>query len=152
MGRQWKPTKILLAFLVFFPGPALALQSHGPPEGLYVHQAAHICFFLAMVYLAFELTRGPLAVTRNLSLMVWASILFALWNLDAFLGHCAEAWLEPGALIGSAHQLSQRLILDSPSAWVYYLARFDHLLLLPALLLFYLGLKRLRRRPIGGQP
>ena len=38
----------VLAIIIFDPRPTLALQTHGPPEGLYVHQLAHLFFAAAL--------------------------------------------------------------------------------------------------------
>ena len=39
-----------LAVVLCLPGEARALQVHGGPEGLYVHQMAHLHYFLALGY------------------------------------------------------------------------------------------------------
>jgi hypothetical protein len=150
-GQRKKIIGRLSWLLVLFPTPALAIQIHGPPEGIYVHQAAHVCFFVAMLYFAFELRRSHLAAQRGFRLMAWACLFFALWNLDAFVGHWTESLLSPEAFIGQFQDFSQRIVLSSPSAVVFYLAKFDHLILLLALLLFYLGLRKLRLDQSGGQ-
>lgn len=141
----------LSGLLVLFPTPVLALQTHGPPEGLYVHQAAHVCFFAAMLYFAFELRCSHLVSRWGFRLMAWACLGFALWNLDAFIGHWAELWLSPEVFIGPAQNFSQRIAISNLTAVVFYFAKFDNLILIPALLLFYLGLKKLSQDQGGGR-
>ncbi|OPX20918.1 MAG: hypothetical protein BZ151_01615 [Desulfobacca sp. 4484_104] len=135
----------MLGPLLIYAYPAWAFQLHGPPEGLYVHQAAHICFFLAMLYFAFRVGRSLVLTNMGFRYMGWAGLFFALWNLDAFIGHWVELRLSPEDFIGQAQDFSQRLKVDDLTALFYYLLRLDHLWLLPALFLFYLGLKKVRQ-------
>ena len=44
----YTPILLALAVVLCLPGEALALQVHGEPEGLYVHQMAHLHYFLAL--------------------------------------------------------------------------------------------------------
>jgi hypothetical protein len=44
----------VLSFIIFDPRPTLALQTHGPPEGLYVHQLAHVLFAVALLFLIWQ--------------------------------------------------------------------------------------------------
>ena len=146
MGRFERKKVVWLAvLLVLGAKPALAFQLHGPPEGLYVHQAAHVCFFLAMLYLTYKLTRSPLLYSRGVRYMAWAGLFFALWNLDAFIGHLLELRLNPQAFIGQPQDFSQRLVVSDLTALIYYLVRLDNFWLLPALFFFYLGLKKVRK-------
>ncbi len=46
--RKLFPFLLLLTFTVC-PGNASAVQSHGAPEGLYVHQSAHIFLLLQLL-------------------------------------------------------------------------------------------------------
>jgi len=60
-------------------------------QGSYVHQIAHLLFFLSMLFFIHEIIHANLQKFRGFRLLVWAWALFALWNLDAFVGHWA-AW------------------------------------------------------------
>ncbi|VAW40563.1 hypothetical protein MNBD_DELTA04-1324, partial [hydrothermal vent metagenome] len=67
--------------------PALAVQSHGAPEGLYVHMLAHVFYFAALLFLLWILRKRPpghSAAWRNFKL---ALIFFLLWNTDTFIVH-----------------------------------------------------------------
>jgi hypothetical protein len=137
-------TGAIVASLVFFPTTALALQPHGHPEGLYVHQIAHVLFAVAMVFLLYYLRKEQLP---GMPWFTWAGILFILWNLNAMVGHSAEIYVEPQDFIGGPAQLSRRLIMFGPAAWIYYVTKLDHLILVPAFILLYFGLQALARAP-----
>ena len=48
---------LLPGLIVLFPVQAWALQTHGAPEGIIVHQMAHVFYFGALVYLFWDLRR-----------------------------------------------------------------------------------------------
>jgi hypothetical protein len=136
----WVPVMVGLV-----PRSALAIQPHGPPEGLYVHQMAHVLFAGAMLFFIFLVQRRGLKKITGFRLLSWACGLLVLWNLDAFLGHLAEGFLSPQAFQGQAADFSQRLCMSGPESWVYYFAKMDHLILVPAFYLLYRGLNALAR-------
>ena len=71
---------------------------------------------------------------------------FALWNLDAFVGHWADWTLENPVILGQGWD--RRLVMDDFQTWLVYITKIDHsVLLVPAFLMFYLGLKALVRKP-----
>ena len=89
--------------------------------------------------------------------MAIGACFFILWNLWAFSGHffdlfiaAANIILLPGAMIPS-------LIITSWKEPLYYALKMDHLLCVPALFFFYLGLREMilatedRTRHEGGQ-
>ncbi|MCJ7819293.1 MAG: hypothetical protein MUP25_05650, partial [Syntrophales bacterium] len=70
----------------------------------------------------------------------------ALWNLDAFVGHWADWTLENPIILG--HGWGRRLLMYDFQTWLVYITKIDHsFLLIPAFLMFYLGLKALVRKP-----
>jgi hypothetical protein len=136
------PAAIVLGLSL--PRTALALQPHGPPEGLYVHQMAHILFAGAMMFLLYYLRKERLP---GLRWFTWSGILFILWNLNAMVGHAVEVYLEAQDFLGESAHLSRRLIMSGPVAWTYYLAKLDHLILVAAFIFLYFGLQALARAP-----
>ncbi len=132
-----------VALVVSAPTPSLALISHGHPEGLYVHQMAHLLFAGAMFFWIYLVKRDGLLNVPGFRALVWAGLAFILWNLVAFTGHTAEVFLSPQAFQGPSVDLSQRLLMTQPSAWVYYFTKMDHLILVPAFYFLYRGLKTL---------
>lgn len=138
----------VLVFIIFDPRPTLALQTHGPPEGLYVHQLAHFFFAAALLFLIWQIKYEGLKGLPGFRQIRWACGLFVLWNVVAFVGHWSEVLLIPQALLGQQGDLSQSLIMSRFSAWIYYLTRLDHLVLVPAFFLLWRGLRALlAKRP-----
>jgi len=135
---------VALILVAALPRTALALQPHGPPEGLYVHQMAHILFVGAMMFLLYYLRQERLP---GLRWFTWAGILFILWNLNALVGHTAEVYVEPQDFLGAPAHLSRRLLISGPAAWTYYITKLDHLILVFAFILLYFGLQALARAP-----
>lgn len=126
------------------PRTALALQPHGPPEGLYVHQMGHILFVGAMMFLLYYLRKERLP---GLRWFTWSGVLFILWNLNAVVGHAVEVYVEAQDFLGESASLSRRFIMSGPISWTYYLAKLDHLILVAAFILLYFGLQALARAP-----
>jgi hypothetical protein len=117
-------------------------------QGSYVHQTAHLLFGAAALYFLYEIRRENLQRHRGFRLLMWACGLLAFWNLDAFVGHWCE-WTFSPVILGRG--FSQRLLLNSFNAWVYYLTQIDHyILLVPAFYLFYRGLQAFAQEPPSG--
>jgi hypothetical protein len=133
----------VIAFIICDPRPTLALQTHGPPEGLYVHQLAHVLFAAALLFLIWQVKYEGLTGLPGFRQLRWACGLFVLWNVIAFLGHWSEELLLSQDFHGQPGNLSQRLIMSRFSVWIYYVAKLDHLVLVPAFFLLWSGLKAL---------
>ena len=43
---------VSIAWMLVFADHALATQTHGQPEGLYVHQMAHVFFLISLISLS----------------------------------------------------------------------------------------------------
>ena len=84
----------LAGVLLLFADSALATQTHGQPEGLYVHQIAHIFFIISMGILEFWLRQRNLTNERGWKYIQVAAVLFILWNIDAVLVHLMEEHLD----------------------------------------------------------
>jgi hypothetical protein len=133
----------VIAFIIFDPRPTLALQTHGPPEGLYVHQLAHVLFAAALLFLIWQVKYEGLTGLPGFRQLRWACGLFVLWNVVAFLGHWSEELLLLQDFQGQPGNLSQHLIMSRFSVWFYYVTKLDHLILVPAFFLLWHGLKAL---------
>jgi hypothetical protein len=133
------------------PDTAFATQGHGHPAGLYAHQMAHVFFMFSMGLLIFWLRHRGLVKSAGWRYIQYASFFFILWNANAFLVHFIE-------------EQTIALNITRPSTWeisiqaqpgfqwlgyVYYVAKLDHLLCVPALFFLYAGLKRLLRESFG---
>jgi hypothetical protein len=131
----------LMALILFWPLPAFAIQTHGHPEGLYAHQLGHCAFLGAMLYVCWQLRQRRLLARPGFRRLLWACILFAVWNVLTFWGHWAEERLDPMAIDRQAGHIFRQLHITDLNGLMYYLASLDHLILIPAFFLFYLGLR-----------
>jgi hypothetical protein len=132
--------------------PAMAIQTHGGPEGLVVHQIAHLFFLLSMATLAYWIQARGLGRQRAWRLIRYAAIMLMVWNIDAFIAHLLD---EQTSLVAirqvDAFHLS---IIPRPGfeflAPLYYLFKLDHLFCVPALVLLYIGLRGLLNESKAG--
>jgi len=135
----------LIGALVLVAEPAFATQAHSAPEGLYAHQLAHIFFIVSMGVLIYWLRERKLVRAVGWRYIQYAAFFFILWNLDAFSVHLLEEqiavihvqYIDPWKISITASNHSSAL------TWLYYAAKLDHLLCVPALLFLYFGLRRL---------
>lgn len=140
---------IWMFLLLGQPISAWATQTHGGPEGLYIHQLAHVFFMFSMGVLIYSLRKRELVAVLGWRYIQYAALLFIAWNLDAFVTHWIE---EQSALIEISNVgVMQIDIRTAPGfEWlgpVYYIAKLDHLLCVPALVFWYLGFRRLLKTP-----
>ncbi|NOX80851.1 MAG: hypothetical protein GXP57_07160 [Deltaproteobacteria bacterium] len=143
----------MVAAAILLPAtPALAVQLHGAPEGLYVHMLAHVLYFAALLFLLLTIKKRPpghSAAWRNFRL---ALVFFLLWNTDTFVVHWLYSCLPDTAFAG--HSLSDYRLTGplTPVRWIYYLGRFDHLLCVPAMFFLVLSLRRFCREAESRPP
>ncbi len=125
---------------VLFAGPAAAVQAHAGLEGLVAHEFGHALFAAGMVVV------GAMVVRRVGRAPAWARFraflaLIILWNALAFFGHLLDLRVSPGQFAvrnGRVVAFAPQVPLD----WAYYLTRFDHLVLLPALWCLWAALRQ----------
>jgi signal transduction histidine kinase len=72
-----------------------------------------------------------------------AELFFALWNLDTFIGHITEFWIEKTQIIGSREGWDYffRDVTIEGKEYIYYITRYEFFLIFPAILFLYLGLR-----------
>jgi len=121
----------------------LATQTHGQPEGLYVHQMAHIFFIISMGSLEFWLRQRNLIREKGWKYIQLSAVLFIVWNINAFLVHFLDEHLD---ILGITKVDMWRIQIESipgqdSIAILYYLLKLDHLLCVPAMFFLYFGLK-----------
>ncbi|MFO7839045.1 MAG: hypothetical protein R6X08_06075 [Desulfosalsimonadaceae bacterium] len=136
---------VLASFLAATAGPAAATQTHGPPEGLYVHQFSHLFFIVAMAILIYWLRSRRLVQETGWRHIQFAALFFLLWSLDAFFVHILD---EQILLVKATRAGPWRIHLSLPEgyswlAFVYYPLKLDHLLCVPGLFFLYTGVRRL---------
>lgn len=133
-----------LLWLFLHPAQGFALQVHPEPEGLYSHQLGHIFFIFSMAVFAFWLQKTRLVENRGWRYIQVSCVIFILWNLDAISGHMIESRLSEDAFISISH--GQALIVEKAIApYLFYFLKLDHLLAVPAMIFFLMGLNRLRK-------
>jgi hypothetical protein len=127
------------------PQPAYAYIGHWDPrEGFFVRQFAYLFFLAAMLFFIFELKAEKLPRYRGFKFLALAGGLLALWNLDCFVGQLLALNLNPPT-VGPPGPFSQGLVAADAATWFLYFTKLDHLVLAPAFLLLYLGIKDLAR-------
>ncbi len=135
----------LYSLMIFAPNPALATQGHGGIEGVYAHQIAHIFFIISMGGLIYWLRQRGLVRERGWQLIRLSAFFFILWNLDAFIVHFLDDQTEIIQVqrIGLWKIRLTDLYDSNILKILYYFAKLDHVLCVPAIVFLYLGLKRL---------
>ena len=135
----------VLGWMLFYPDLARATQGHGGIEGVYVHQLAHIFFLISMGGLIYWLRERGLARQSGWRLIQFSALFFILWNLDTLLVHALDDQfnLLQVQRIGKWQILLTDRFDSNFLKVVYYIAKLDHLLCVPALLFLYAGLRRL---------
>jgi len=134
---------VSIAGLLVLVDPALATQTHGQPEGLYVHQMAHIFFIISMGSLEFWLRQRNLTKERGWRYIQFAAVLFIVWNIDAIAVHFLDEHLD---ILGITKIDLWHIQIDNDQGQdsitiLYYLLKLDHLLCVPAMFFLYYGLK-----------
>jgi hypothetical protein len=141
--RDLKRCLLLLSAFLVFPDQAWALQSHGAPEGIYVHQLAHIFFLAALCYLFWDIRRSSFP-SKGWRFLQFFCIFMALWNIVAFTGHWVGGSIEASDIVKESGYLSARIAGPLTSAkLIYYFTKLDHIFSVPAIICLYLCLKSL---------
>ncbi len=132
-----------LTGLLLSADPVLATQTHGQPEGLYVHQMAHIFFIISMGSLDFWLRQRNLIKEKGWKYIQLSAVLFILWNIDAALVHFLDEHLDILGItkIELWHIRVESIQGQNSISILYYLLKLDHLLCVPAMFFLYYGLK-----------
>ncbi|MDH4321494.1 MAG: hypothetical protein OEV73_08365 [Desulfobulbaceae bacterium] len=128
-------------FVLVGPQQALAVQVHGSPEGLYVHQLGHFFFATALLFLLIILHRQPIGTGKAWRYFKFSLFFFLVWNIDTLLVHWLALRL-PDEYFTGGPLWQQRLAAPiTGERLAYYLGRFDHLLCLPAMYFLYQSLR-----------
>jgi hypothetical protein len=131
--------------LLSIAAPAMATQTHGQPEGLYVHQIAHLFFIISMGILEFWLRRRNLVREPGWKYIQLAAVFLILWNANAFAVHFLVEQVD-FLKVSTVDRWHITISVTGGSkgvALLYYILKLDHLLCVPAMIYLYLGLKSL---------
>jgi hypothetical protein len=130
-----------LILILLAADQAWALQTHGPPEGIIVHQMSHLLFVLALGYLYLHTRKTPVIESRGWKyLQLFCGLLIA-WNLLAFTGHEIFGGLTPEDFIDKGTWREQLAAPFSLAKTLYYITKMDHFLNVPALLALVVSLR-----------
>lgn len=135
----------VLAGWVLIPAEAGAIQLHLTTEGIITHQMGHLFFLVSMVVLIVTLSGKGLDKKKGWRLIQYSAFLFILWNLDAILGHFLDNQIHVVKLENISFDRMQMTVHNNSQMLyrLYYLLKLDHLLAVPAMLLFFMGLSSL---------
>ena len=136
---------VSLGYLLLSTQAAMAIQGHDGPEGLYVHQIAHILFIFSMCALIYWLRERSLIEESGWRCVQYAAFCLILWNLDALLAHYLDGRGDLFELVNEgAWSARIRFVNGSGKLMlIYYFAKLDHLFCVPGILFLYVGLRRL---------
>lgn len=133
-------------FLVVAPAvPALATQGHAGIEGVWVHQFAHIFFLFSMMLLIYWLRQAGLVKVPGWRYIQYAALFFILWNADTLLVHFLDEQIQ-AVKVSSLGGWQIHVSAVGGRGWlaaVYYIAKLDHLLCVPAMVCLWLGLRHM---------
>lgn len=133
---------VMLLAVSLSASPVWAVQAHGGDEGLLSHQLGHLLFIFGMGYLLFRLDQFSVQGAGWLEFKLFLVTITA-WNFLTFVGH----WLNESVAPEKFSKFNGHNITFTISTWTdafYYLSRLDHLLLVPALVLLVLALRKWR--------
>lgn len=140
-----RPFFLLTAAMLFSPDVVCAIQIHGMPEGIYVHQIAHLFFMISMGFFIHWLRHRELVKETGWRYIQYMAFFFILWNLDVLILHLLDEQL--GIIQVSLIDLTHIRIASANGMPVleifYYLAQLDYLFCVPALFFLNLGLSHL---------
>lgn len=141
MTRQLFIPLFTLTLLLGLAERAMALQTHGAPEGLYVHQMAHALFIGALIYLYWHTRKTQETSGRGWKYFQVFCLFLIAWNILAFIGHETLEYLQDSDFL-------QRNTWDARLAYpisfkkiLYYVTKMDHFLIVPALLALVISLR-----------
>jgi hypothetical protein len=137
-----------LGWILVLAPYAWATQEHDAPEGLYAHQLAHVFFNIAMGILIYWLRDRDLVRERAWRLIQYSALFFILYSIDAMVVHYLDGMEGLLETTGGGNFFGHIHFLHGPweFAIVYYIAKMDHLLSLPAIIFLYLGLRQLLKQ------
>ena len=123
------------------PENAAALQTHGAPEGIYVHQMAHVLFSGALAYLYWHTRKTQETSGRGWKYFQLFCLFLIAWNILAFTGHEAYEYLNEVDFLDRDTWNARLTYPLTFKKVLYYLTKMDHFLIVPALLALVISLR-----------
>ena len=138
-------TAFLLLLGCLLPDKAQAFQPHAY-SGLYIHQLAHFFLIVSLFFFAAKARQTHLASQRAWKYIIAGTWLLMLWSATTMVGHFLDLHLDEDSLFLPPGAEIPALRLNGWEDALYYLLKLDHLIAVPAVFLFYRGLKLLREK------
>ncbi|MBA4349282.1 MAG: hypothetical protein C0415_04750 [Thermodesulfovibrio sp.] len=139
--------KIYFLFFIFFlsilPSNSWGFVTHEYPA-IYTHQLGNAFYLIASLLFLWTILKNRLQKEPGWRYLYLAVIFFIIWDLVVLTSRFAEAWwIEPSQTIGgkAGWQYFTRQITIEGLEYIYYLGRFDFIVLNIAMLFFYMGLR-----------
>ena len=145
LSRRTAAVLVWTVLCLLIPIEVPATQGHAGIEGVWVHQFAHLFFLFSMLLLIYWLRQAGLVKLPAWRYIQYAAFFFILWNMDTMLVH----FLDEQILAVRVENLGDwriRVISTGDGNWLaglYYLAKLDHLLCVPAMVFLMLGLRHM---------
>lgn len=136
-------TVFLLLLGALLPENALAFQPHDY-SGLYIHQLAHFFLIVSLFSFAVKARQTRLASLKAWQYIIAGTWLLMLWSAATMVGHFLDLHISEGALFLPPGAHIPLLLLTGWQEVLYFVLKLDHLIAVPAMFLFYRGLKLLR--------
>lgn len=138
-------TVFLLLLGCLLPDEALAFQPHAY-SGLYIHQLAHIFLIVSLFFFAAKARQTHLVSLTAWKYIIAGTWLLMLWSAATMVGHFLDLHMDENSIFLPPGADIPVLRLNGWEEALYYLLKFDHLIAVPAVFLFYRGLKLLREK------
>ncbi len=133
----------LLLLGCLLPDSALAFQPHDY-SGLYIHQLAHFFLIISLFFFVIKARQAHLSSLKGWRYIIAGTWLLMLWSATTMVGHFLDLYIRADALFLPPGATIPLLRLAGWQEALYYILKLDHLIAVPAMFLFYRGLKLLR--------
>jgi signal transduction histidine kinase len=143
MKRTDKIAVVLMVLTACTPTAAWAFVPHEYPA-IYTHQLGGIFYLISLSVVLWGILRNRLHKEPGWRHFFISVVLFIVWDSIIVLSRFAEAlFIDPSQTVGSKLGLQYfiRQISIEGFEYLYYLGRFDFVVLNVAMLFFYLGLR-----------
>jgi len=144
-------TVFLLLLGGLLPDDALAFQPHAY-SGLYIHQLAHFFLIVSLFFFVAKARQTYLVSLKGWQYIIAGTWLLMLWSAATMVGHFLDLYVSEDALFLPPGADIPVLRLTGWLEALYYLLKLDHLIAVPAMFLFYRGLKLLREEQAAPAP
>ena len=144
-------TAFLLLLGGLLPDSASAFQPHAY-SGLYIHQLAHFFLIVSLFFFAVKARQTRLASLKGWQYIIAGTWLLMLWSGATMVGHFLDLHVSEDAVFLPPGTDIPLLRLTGWLEALYYILKLDHLIAVPAMFLFYRGLKLLREKQATPSP